>query len=193
MWKRFKDRYRIGTARLRDYDYASPGWYFVTICTKNRACLFGEIRSGVVGLSEIGCVAHRYWTAIPDHFDHARLDAFIVMPNHVHGIIKLLPLEEETIPVETLHATSLRQRARTSKNEAMSEISPSAGSLSTIIRSYKSAVTRRVRKDLCADFTWQSRFYEHIIRGPRTLQAIRRYIADNPLKWHLDKNHPANL
>jgi len=86
---RYKNKYRNDTIRLRGYDYGSAGLYFVTICTADRAWFFGEVRRGIMGLSGIGAVAHRYWNEIPDHFGHAAVDAFIVMPDHVHGILVL--------------------------------------------------------------------------------------------------------
>lgn len=186
--RRFKDKYRIEPARWRGHDYAAPGWYSVTICTKGRACFFGEVRGGVMGLSEAGCVAHRCWEAIPDHVPRVRLDAFVVMPNHVHGIIGLLPVDDPE--VETLHATSLQRPIR---NETMSDISPEAGSLGSIVRSYKSAVTRQVRRDVFAGFAWQPRFHDRVVRHARALHATRRYVAENPLKWLLDRNHPSRL
>jgi len=73
--------------RLQGYDYSSPGAYFVTMCTHNRECLFGEIANGKMRLNELGKIASQCWLAIPDHFPHARLGAFVIMPNHVHGII----------------------------------------------------------------------------------------------------------
>ena len=89
--KKYKGRYRIASARLRGYDYASAGWYHVVICTHERRPYFGQVRGGIVGLSAVGGAAHRYCAAIPVHADRAVLDAFIVMPNHVHAIIGLLP------------------------------------------------------------------------------------------------------
>ena len=89
MQKQYKGRYRSATTRLRGYDYASAGWYHVVMCTQDRVCWLGDIRNGIVGLSPVGCRAYRNCAAIPDHFDHAVMDAFIVMPNHVHAIIGL--------------------------------------------------------------------------------------------------------
>ncbi|NBB86763.1 MAG: hypothetical protein GVY12_11185 [Bacteroidetes bacterium] len=114
----YKNKYRNDSLRLRGYDYTSAGLYFVTICTAGRAWFFGEVRRGIMGLSGIGAVAHRYWNEIPDHFDHAAMDAFIVMPDHVHGILVLqgpgtgsAPGDGDTLvgavgPVGTFHDTS---------------------------------------------------------------------------------------
>ena len=85
----YRNKYRNETIRLRGYDYGLAGLYFVTICTADRRWFFGEVRRGIMGLSDIGAVAHRCWNEIPNHFDHAAVDAFIVMPDHVHGILVL--------------------------------------------------------------------------------------------------------
>ena len=123
---------------------------------EDRACLFGTVRHGTADLSRVGCIVHRLWTDIPDHFDHARLDAFVVMPNHVHGLIGLVP------------------DTNSNANATMSAISPKPGSVSTIIRSYKSAVTRWVRRNDCSSLAWQPRFYDHIVRNRRSFRRIRR-------------------
>jgi REP element-mobilizing transposase RayT len=77
--------YRTDSIRLDRWDYRRSAWYFLTICTHDRACFFGDIRHGIVGLSRVGCIAHRFWADIPDHFDRARLDAFVIMPNRPPG------------------------------------------------------------------------------------------------------------
>jgi len=204
---RYKNKYRNDTIRLRGYDYGSAGLYFVTICTADRAWFFGEVRRGIMGLSGIGAVAHRYWNEIPDHFGHAAVDAFIVMPDHVHGILVLQgrgPGDGNAMVgpgdgVGTFHETSpLRQSQHPSSRQqpnakqhlpanapepTMSAISPNPGSLGVIIRLYKGAVTRWARRHGHLDFGWQSRFYDHIIRNERALHHIRRYIAHNPMHW----------
>ncbi len=178
--------------RLNGWDYRIPWFYFVTICTKNRQHYFGEIKSGRMGLSEQGCAAWYFWNQIPNHFEKVRLDAFIVMPNHVHGIIQILPDENGLNPVAschnhsvgTLHATCLQ----TNDRNKMSEISPKPGSLSVIIRSYKSALTRWCNQK-GYEFEWQSRFHDHIIRNERSLNRIREYVLSNPLNWEEDSKY----
>jgi hypothetical protein len=86
----YKRKYRPDSVRLKGWDYRWPNWYFLTILTKDRRHFFGEIKSGVMGLSKMGCIAYRNCAAIPDHFEHVTLDAFIVMPNHVHGLIGIM-------------------------------------------------------------------------------------------------------
>jgi len=188
----YKQKYRIESARLKGWDYRNPGYYFVTICTKDRSHYFGYISDGQMHLSAAGEIAAQCWREIPIHRPNVELDEFMVMPNHVHGILVIrehvatLPgrVPVETLPdgVETLHATSLQ-----------SVISPKAGSLSVIIRSYKSAVTKSAGLNGFQEFAWQTRFYDAIIRDEKSFHKIRKYIADNPVKWELDKDNPSKL
>ncbi|MBU0577734.1 hypothetical protein KJ742_01010, partial [Patescibacteria group bacterium] len=83
----FKNKYRIKSTRLSYWDYSSDGWYFVTICTKNKEEYFGQVRNYIMGLSDVGCLAAKFWQDIPNHFPFVRLDQWVVMPNHVHGIV----------------------------------------------------------------------------------------------------------
>jgi len=179
---KFRNKYRVESARLKNWDYAWNAPYFITICTKNRECYFGEIIIGEMNLSEIGEIAEKYWKTIPKHFPYALLDEFVVMPNHMHGIIIINKSdhsnkrnENHDTNVETLHATSLHRSIPDpdgNKNGKMAKISPKPGSLSTIIRSYKSNVTKHARQ-INPDFAWQSRFFDHVIRNDESLAKIR--------------------
>jgi|SRR5699024_7311723 len=173
--------------RLKGWDYRNPGLYFITICTDERRHHFGEIQNGMMGLSVPGCVAWHFWREVPDHQSNVVLDEFVVMPNHLHGIIGIESQEEAVGTVGTLHATSVQNENLA--NDEMSSLSPDAGSLSTIIRSYKSAITRWCNANSHEYFAWQSRFYDHIIRNEESLQRIRKYIRDNPLKWQIDQEN----
>jgi putative transposase len=176
----FKNKYRIESARLKGWDYRNPGYYFVTICTKNREHYFGQIMDGDMHLSAVGEIATQCWQETPNHHADVELDEFVIMPNHAHGIVVIRQF------VETLRATSLR-------DPKMSEISPKAGSLSTIIRSYKSAVTKLAGEGGFKEFAWQSRFYDHIIRDEKAFDKIRQYIFNNPANWELDRNNLPDL
>jgi REP element-mobilizing transposase RayT len=135
---------------------------------------FGNISIGKMILSESGQMAFKLWHELPEHFLFVSLDEFVVMPNHIHGIVIIEP----TTAVGTLHATSLQS----TKNEFMSAISPKSGSLATVIRSYKSVVSKKVHF-IDHDFSWQPRYYDHIIHSNRELYRIRNYIFNNPIKW----------
>ena len=182
----FKNKYRIETTRLRGWDYTSAGWYFVTICTRHRQPFFGRVENGDMCLSPVGEIGCEYWQAIPQHTTgNVELDAFVVMPNHVHGIIVI------NTPVETLRCNV--STATRALDNRMAQISPQAGSLGAIIRSYKSAVSRWCHQNGHDEFAWQPRFYDHIIRNERAWQKIRQYILENPLRWELDRDNQDNL
>lgn len=184
----FQNKYRLDSHRLKGWDYRTPGWYFITICTFNGICYFGEIRNVLMCLSDIGSIVWKYWNEIPFHHLHAKLGKFIVMPNHVHMTIKLTKRKDLNInPVETLHATSLR---RDHQKNPISSISPKPGSISTIVRSFKSAVTKWAHLNNHNNFAWQPGFYDHIIRNLKSLHYINRYIHTNPENWDEDVYHP---
>jgi putative transposase len=130
-----------------------------------------------------------YWREIPIHHDNILIDAFVIMPNHVHGIIVITDSENTPdVYVATLHATSLRG-VQQCETEYFSAISPKKGSLSAIIRGYKSAVTKKIHADLNPAFAWHPRFYDHIIRTERDLDNLRWYISRNPKNWRNDEQH----
>ena len=132
-------------------------------------------------LSPVGETAAHCWREIPRHHAGIKLDEFMIMPDHMHGIIIICN------SVEMLHATSLR------KETLMSEISPKAGSLGVIIRSYKSAVTRLTGLAGFREFAWQARYYDHIVRDEQSLCNIRQYIIDNPARWEFDRENSPGL
>ncbi len=185
MSDKFQNKYRIPSARLKDWDYRWYAMYFVSICTKNRKHYFGEITDGEIILSETGKLCEKYLNEIPEHFPFVLLDSSVVMPNHVHAIIVI------DNPEQTLHCRDVACNVSTdndekTKNIAMASISPKSGSLSTIIRSFKSAVTKNAHL-INADFEWQSRFHDHIIRNNESYQRIKNYIETNPKNWDSDK------
>jgi len=175
MYSLFRKRRIHNSLRYPGRDYSRPGKYFVTICTENKTEWFGEIVNDEMQLSDIGSIALKMWHEIPAHFPYITLDEYVIMPDHIHGIIIINKYDKNPV-VGSLHATNLP------KNETMSSISPQPGSLSVIVRSYKSAVTRNARL-VNNDFSWQSRFYDSIICTTRQLSRIRKYIKNNPVDW----------
>ena len=161
--------------RLKGYDYSSEGAYYVTIVTYQRDCLFGEIMNKEMILNEFGKIADECWRGIPEHFTFVELGAYVVMPNHVHGIIII---RRGTI----YRAPTVEQFQK-----------PVAGSIPTIIRTYKAAVTRRIGREHNATGIWQRNYYEHIIRNEKDLQNKSDYINANPSLWDEDDNNPRNL
>jgi putative transposase len=158
--------------RLKDFDYSSPGEYFVTICTHNHNCIFGEIINEEMQFNKIGKIVAGCWKEIPEHFSNVELDEYVVMPNHVHGIIIL----NETVGVEYIQPLQ----------KTYQHVIPK--SLGSIVRSFKAAVTRQCRKTGNQDFHWQRGYYEHIIRNDKDLNNTRDYILNNPIKWWSDSS-----
>ena len=183
---KFRGKYRVESTRLKYWDYSSNGAYFITICTKNREYFLGEIIDGEMQLSEIGKIVQKYWLEIPDHFSFIVLGHFIIMPNHVHGIVVI----DKAHNVETRHclvSTTGMKTINRFQNQGKHTIS-------SIIGSYKSICTKTINKiQNKIFFKWQSRFYDHIIRNENELNQIREYIVNNPIKWDLDRNNPENL
>ena len=174
--------------RLKGYDYSSEGAYFVTICTEYWKFDFGNIVENKMKLTRIGEIAKQYWFKIPEHFKNVKLDEFVVMPNHVHGIIII----ENNIGIREKNNVGVQNFEPLQKKNKYQHIIPK--SLGSIIRAYKSAVTMWCNKDNNANyFRWQRNYYEHIIRNNQELNKIRDYIIKNPEKWEFDRNNPKNL
>ncbi len=184
------DLFHRRSIRLKGYDYSHDGLYFITICIKDRKCLFGEIlmsendgeennkhRKEMI-LNDTGKIADECWLEIPKHFPNTVLHEHIVMPNHVHGIIELKRVDAF---VGTSHVMSL---PNIPKYNQFSK--PMPGSISVIIQQYKSSVTRILKGIKNSDFKWQSRFYEQIIRNEHSFDKISDYIVNNPKNWKED-------
>jgi REP element-mobilizing transposase RayT len=167
--------------RLKEYDYSQVGMYFVTICTSDKKCFLGDVVREKVELSTVGGIASKYWHEIPEHFMNINLDVFIVMPNHIHGIIFIAEQDRRGVIYN----------APTPASNNYSAISPRRGTLSTVVRTYKSAVSRWCGQNGYTYFGWQRNYHEHIIRNEQDLEQIREYIVNNPLKWDLDDENPA--
>jgi putative transposase len=174
--------------RLKEYDYARAGAYFVTICSWNKQCVFGTVEEDTVQLNELGRVVESCWQEIPEHFAKVELDEFIIMPNHIHGIIILNDQEDYTCR-DTIHR--VRESSGESKTESFGN--PTASSIPTIIRTFKAAVTRESRRLrlFTSERLWQGGYFERIIRNENAMMKAREYIVNNPLEWHFDRENPA--
>ena len=192
----FKGKYLIPSTRLQYWDYSSDGWYFITICTKNREQCFGSIQNGSMVSSKIGNIVVRYWNTIPNHFSFVQLDAFVVMPDHVHGI---LIIDHNDVGDNNPHVVETRQCLVSTNMNANVNMDTNIGknrfqnqgknTISSIIGSYKAICTKMINKlPVIKCFAWQSRFHDHIIRTDIELNNIRAYIKNNPLHWELKKN-----
>jgi len=176
MPKKFQNKYRIASTRLQQWDYGWRASYFVTMCTKNRDWYFGEVINGKMKLSEIGIIANALWLGIKNHAKNVELGEFVIMPDHVHGILILN--NDFKVAVNTSPALSLSQKTigqQRFQNQGKN-------TLSSIVGSYKSAVTRLCNKsDL--KFAWQPSFHDRIIRDEVSFQRISAYIIRNPINW----------
>ena len=159
--------------RMKQWNYSSEGWYFITICVKNRAHVFGAVQNGKMRLNNWGKFVHECWQQIPIHFPCVAIDQFVVMPNHVHGIVVLRD--------DNIMGDACRDKACLVPNNRREM------KLSTIIGSFKSSVTREINKIPSNHiFAWQRSFHDHIIRSERELINIQNYIFFNPDNWRDD-------
>jgi REP element-mobilizing transposase RayT len=163
---------RLRSIRLPTYDYSQGGAYFITICADDRRCLFGRIVDSRMQVNEVGAAIEEEWFRSPT-IRKIVLDAFVVMPNHVHGIVFM----------DSVGATGRSPAPRSG---------PGRGSLGSFVGNFKAATTRRIRAlSLTPDKpVWQRNYYEHIIRDDKSLDAIREYIENNPANWATDRQNP---
>jgi REP element-mobilizing transposase RayT len=169
----FKGRYRIESTRLLRWDYASAGRYFITICARGKECFFGNIVNGDVRLSSIGEIVAEEWLRTPTIRKSVELDEWIVMPNHLHGILVLTDTDKTP------------RRGVSTGSELRS------GSVGAIIGQFKSVCTKRIWALGQHGFAWQPRFHDRVIRDEAELLSTRRYIIENPLRWELNVYNPS--
>lgn len=159
--------------RLKDYDYSQSGAYFVTVCTQNRECLFGEITDGEMVLNEFGKIVADEWIKTGEIRDEIELDAWVVMPNHFHGIVIICRGDRPVAPTPAALP------------------GPRPKSIGSLMSGFKSAVTKRINeiRNTPGISVWQRNYYEHIIRNEKSLENIRNYIIYNPAQWEEDENN----
>jgi len=172
--------------RLPEYDYGATGAYFITICTKERISLFGEIERGNMTLNEFGNIVASCWSDLPRHFPNIQLDCFIVMPNHIHGLIEIT----DKRPANSVGAQHAAPVPSAPVHHSPRNVQP--GSLGAIVRSFKAASSRRINllSGTPGATIWQRNYYEHVIRGESELQRVREYIVNNPARWMEDEENP---
>ena len=208
--------------RLREWDYSTPHWYYVTICTQNHNELFGKIIDGKMILNKYGEIVKFTWEDLPNYNPHVTLDQFVIIPNHVHGIIILNDMQndvgtdsksirkQQSIVVWT-DSKSVQTQQITTKRTGSEPINAKQNTIKRtglepvptqkyhgipeIVRQFKGFSTRRINalQNTPGQKNWQRSYYDHIIRDEKSLYEIRTYIRDNPLKWDIDKNNPENL
>lgn len=168
------------TNRYYWHNYSQQGNYFITLCTKDRRHYFGQVLDEKMYLSEYGKIADKFWNEIPKHFSNVDLDKYSIMPNHIHGILKV---KNQGKDIVTYIDYSLPKG-----------MNKNYGLISKVIRSFKEAVVKTIRKKYNDyNFGWQRSFYDRIIRDGDELNRIRQYIKENPVNWEKDRNNPENL
>ena len=202
MTETFKNRFRIKSARCDSWDYGWNAEYFVTICTLHRIQNLGKIIDHNMILSESGKIIEKCWHSIPDHFDFVQLGEFVVMPDHIHGILKIIkpPNDwdyDDTADVETRQCDVETRQCLVSTTGPLDPVkqnpqsigskrfrNPGKQNISSVIGSFKSICAKMIRKQYPEiNFAWQSRFHDHIIRDEDESGRIQNYIMNNPKNW----------
>lgn len=185
------DKHHRRSIRLKGYHYSQAGVYFVTLCISDFQYCLGRMENGRIRLSPVGEITDKYWQEIPHHFNHVELDEYVVMPNHIHGILILN--NHNMVGIQNFESLPITQNHQIHRYQ---HIIPH--SISSIIRAFKSAITHWCRGNGFKNFHWQRNYYEHIVRGENELNRIRKYIiaaqavpfGKNPLKWEIDNENP---
>jgi len=192
------DQHHRRSLRLKGYNYSSPGFYLVTICTQDRACLFGQVSDDVMTLNGIGRMIEKVWTEIPEHYPNIGIDGMIIMPNHVHGIIAILPVggvgpcayPNETSPPGKNNDQCIKNGHPRGDAPPIKPLS-----LSDVVHRFKSFTTAKYRhgvyENKWSPFNkrlWQRNYHDQIIRNQRDLHQIRDYIKQNPKRWNSTMN-----
>ena len=183
--------------RLRERDYSAAGKYFLTICARSRESIFGTIENKSMLLSPIGIIAERYWKNIPRHFPNTRLDEFCIMPNHIHGILIIENVSKVGVQynvykshIEPLQPDEPQHSIEPRFHSFQHTVPKSIGS---IIRTYKTSVTKRCKENGFDQFIWQRNFHDRVIRDDSELKRIQDYIRNNPANWEIDDENPKKI
>jgi len=187
---KFDNKYRIESARLLNWDYGSNAYYFVTICTQDRLCFFGDVVNSSMILNYPGKIVESIINQIPEQFQYTRNGEFIIMPNHIHIIIQINKSKE----ILDIDGKDVINQVLTNDTRATKSYGGITGiknpmlhqNLPRIIRWFKGRVTYEIRKSV-PDFAWQSRFHDRIIRDKNEWFAVTNYIKNNPANWEKDE------
>jgi len=194
MAEKFRNKYRVSSARLQNWDYGSNGAYFITICTKEMQHFFGEVVNKKMILNSAGVLAEEYWIEIVKQFPYVELGNFQIMPNHMHGILIIDKSVETRLIAYNLDDEIIGETRLIASVQQEREIGGFAGennpmlaeNISRIIRWYKGRCAFEIRK-INKNFGWHSRFHDHIIRNSESFERIQNYIEENPSRWNEDK------
>lgn len=188
------DKHHRRSIRLQGYDYSQAGLYFITICCEDRICRFGQVENGTMILNKYGQIAYNEWMKTPEIRPNVKLHEFVVMPNHIHGIIQLLDIgrgelhspddNELHSPDDKLHSPD------DNRGVCKTPLRGPSQTIGAIVRGYKSSVTKQINLLRAFDTPiklWQRNYHDHIIRNEQSYQRISEYIKNNPAKWDDDK------
>jgi putative transposase len=190
----FRNKYRIESSRLPDWDYSSPGYYFVTVCAFSHECIFGEISNNEMHWNANGEIVQGEWEKSFELRRELKLDVFCIMPNHFHAIVRIMDAVSFGDRRDARHASQsapgLTRQCVSPENANHGVASRTPKSISTLMGGFKSSVTRKINdqrktKDIPI---WQPRFHDHVIRNERELFAIGQYIKFNPTNWDSDRD-----
>jgi REP element-mobilizing transposase RayT len=172
--------------RLQGYDYFQVGAYYITVCTRNRECLFGNVVDGQMQLNEAGKIIQSVWDELPHSYEGVALNAFIIMPNHVHGVIEICA------PVGAIHESPLSSIGK-SRATVERVFDRRRMLLAKLVGRFKMVTAKQINalRGSSGEPLWQRNYYEHVIRDDRSLNRIRQYIADNPVQWGFDRENLA--
>lgn len=182
------EKHHRRSVRQQGYNYLQNGLYFVTICCQDRNCLFGKIINGKMVLNDAGRIANTCWLDIPKHFPHAVLHEYVIMPNHVHGIIELT----DAVMMETVGAKKFSPLPPTQSPtppllpSSSSQFRSPSKTIGSIVRGFKIGVTKWMRQNTDVFSVWQRNYYENIIRNEQSYNNIVNYITNNPSDWQID-------
>jgi REP element-mobilizing transposase RayT len=178
------ERHHRRSIRLKEYDYGQAGAYFVTVCAWGHECLFGEIAGGEMRLNGLGEVVHHTWRDLENHVGNLHVNEFVIMPNHIHGIITIVGAGSK--PAQTKPAQI---------SSALESVVKKAQGMTEIVRQFKSFSAKRINALRATPGVpvWQRNYYEHVIRDEADYRRIAEYIAHNPLRWSEDSLHPVAI
>jgi len=203
----YKNKYRIETTRLKNWDYSSNGYYYITICTKNREHIFAKIavETGlkpvsttkpvskmIMTLNEYGKIVEKCWYDLSEHYANLKLDEFVIMPNHIHGIMIIdnndIPTSAGIVETGLFVETGLKPVSTRTTSTPTKTPNKKQHGLFEFVRALKTFSSRRINELRNSPGTpvWQSRFHDRIVRNENELNSIREYIKNNPINWETD-------
>lgn len=186
--------------RLKGYDYSQAGAYFLTVCAQDRNCLFGKIKNGQMWLNDVGRMIDIWWRKIFDRYVNVSVDEYVIMPNHIHGIINIVGAIPCNRPVDNIKNKTAINDGKGENMVSPLRISNTHVGLGQYVSWFKRMSTteyiQHAKNDNWPRFDkriWQRNYYEHIIRNDAELNRVRQYIIENPLKWDMDYENPDNI